>query len=472
MELPSLTRHRLARALRLAAVLCGFAAVGLPSAVAQNPILPSWEYVPDGEPRVFGDRVYLYGSHDRAGSKTFCDYRLVVWSAPLSDLSNWRMDSESFRTRDTENGKDDVDWSDNELYAPDVVEKDGKYYLYFYIVGAPGGVAVSDTPGGPFKLVSKYEPPPGQKPDFGGWGQYIDPGVLVDTDGRVYLYWGYQRSYMAELDPTNMYRVLPDTLKTDIIPTTDPYRFFEACSPRKIGDTYYLIYARGGELVYTTSRSPTGPFAFGGVIVRNGGDSPGGNIHGSIAQLNGQWYVFYHRMTNNTIFSRRACVERIEIRPDGSIAEVEQTSLGFKESLDPYRTWSADIVCVLRGGNYVTEIDRDTHPVIRNRNRSVAGYRYFEFGAEKPEGRVRFEMSLKRVSGAGTVEIWLDEVDKGEKIGSIQIGEQTPSDTWTTVSTQVSAVKGRRAVFLRFVGDGFEAEFKSFGFAEAEQPGR
>ena len=150
-----------------------------------NPILPFWEYIPDGEPRVFGDRVYLYGSHDRVGCGYFCDYKLKVWSAPLSDLNNWQCHGTSFQTRDTANHASNTPWTDHELYAPDCVEKDGKYYLYMYIVGALGCVGVSDHPEGPFELLSRYEYRPGNEGDE---GIFNDVGVLVDDDGRVYCY--------------------------------------------------------------------------------------------------------------------------------------------------------------------------------------------------------------------------------------------------------------------------------------------
>src|SRR3954469_19879051 len=99
------------------------AALLLTSPALAGPILPPGEYIPDGEPRVFGDRVYLYGSHDRRDSKEFCDHLLKVWSAPLSDLTRWRDEGISFATRDQPGHKDDVSWSDDFLYAPDVIEK-------------------------------------------------------------------------------------------------------------------------------------------------------------------------------------------------------------------------------------------------------------------------------------------------------------------------------------------------------------
>jgi arabinoxylan arabinofuranohydrolase len=438
------------------------------SVLAVNPFLPPWEYIPDGEPRVFGDRVYLYGSHDKAGSTTFCDTKHVVWSAPLNDLNNWRMESESFFSKADEKGIDDVPWSDNDLYAPDVVEKGGKYYLYFYVVGAPGGVAVSDTPGGPFKLVSKYQPPAGAPHDFGGWGQYIDPGVLVDDDGAVYLYWGYKSSHMAQINPDNMYEILPNTYKADIIPTTPPFNFFEGASPRKINGTYYLMYADGGILAYATSKSPTGPFAYGGPIIRNGIDYPGGNIHGSLCNLNGQWYIFYHRMTNNTIMSRKACAEKVTIEADGSIKEVEMTSLGFRDSLDPYQKTSAYIACILTGGNYITEFDRDTHPVIKNKNNCVIGFKYFDFGTGT-DGQMTLTANVKGGPASGKMEVWIDspKPEKGKKIGTVAI-DNTVADAskWREVSTQVEPVEGRHAVYFRFVSDSSEiiCDFESFTF--------
>lgn len=170
-----------------------------------NPILPAWEYIPDGEPRVFGDRVYLYGSHDRAAQSDFCDYKLKVWSAPLDDLNNWVCHGHSFHTRDDRDHKSDTEgMTYRKLFAPDVIEKDGRYYLYAYIVGSKGVVGVSDKPEGPFKLLSQYKYDP---EDAGDDGIYNDAGVLVDDDGRVYIYYGFTESNFNEIDPADMYTI-------------------------------------------------------------------------------------------------------------------------------------------------------------------------------------------------------------------------------------------------------------------------
>lgn len=404
-----------------------------------NPYLPLWEYIPDGEPRVFGDRVYVYGSHDRKDSVDFCDFKLKVWSAPLSDLTRWVCHGDVFRTRDGDTPSD-VDWTDNLLFAPDVVEREGKYYLYAYIVNAKGCVAVSDRPEGPFKLLSKYEY---NIPNHYDNGTFIDPGVLVDDDGRVYIYCGYQGSYMAELKP-NMYEVVDGSYKTDIIPTEEPFCFFEACSPRKVGNTYYLIYSPkiGSRLDYATSDSPTGPFVYRGTIVDNSVDYPGGNDHGSICNINGQWYIFYHRMTNGTIMSRRGCVERIEILPDGSIPQVEMTSLGFDESLDPYRPTCAETACVLKGGCLVTEKSVFERPVVNITSGCVMGWKYFDFGEDYSSKTMQIRLKIHGMGCKGKIRILIDG-EEGEEIGSVDFAEDSG-----VIGGRVKAVTGRHSVYL------------------------
>lgn len=407
-----------------------------------NPFLPKWEYIPDGEPRVFGDRVYIYGSHDTAGSDDFCDYILKVWSAPVDDLENWICHGVTFRTRDDENGKGQTPWTNNKLFAPDVVEKDGKYYLYAYIIGAKGCVAVSDKPEGPFTLLSKYKYTIPDEICCDGW--FIDPGVLVDDDGRVYIYCGFERSFMAEINPDNMYEVLDGTCIEHIVPVEAPHSFFEACSLRKVGDTYYMIYSPkiGSRLDYLTSKSPTGPFEYRGTIIDNGKDHPGGNNHGSICKIGDQWYIFYHRPTNNTVMSRRACVEKIEILEDGSIPTVEMTSLGFKEALSPYEIIPAEIACVLTGGCYVSEKNTFTR-IIRNISfDNIIGYKYFDFGEDFSSKTMTFSANILGQGCFSKFSIRIDSPN-GEEIGVCDVGLD---DGIYTCS--VKALTGKHAIYF------------------------
>ncbi|MDD6051946.1 MAG: family 43 glycosylhydrolase [Clostridiales bacterium] len=419
-----------------------------------NPILPLWEHIPDGEPRVFGDRVYLYGSHDRPMSGDFCDIRLKVWSAPLNDLDHWVCHGDVFHVLPDEDHPADVTWyngagnkADLRMYAPDVVEKDGKYYLYAYVFYQKGCVAVADKPEGPFKVIStyRYDLPEG----WAEHGTFVDPGTLVDDDGRVYVYCGFERSYMCELDPTDMVTVLPDTYQWDILPTGQPFDYFEACSPRKIGNTYYLIYSprKGSRLAYATSDKPTGPFTYQGYIVDNGDDYPGGNDHGSIMKVGDQWYIFYHRMTNGTCFSRQACVERIEIKPDGTIPTVEMTSLGFSSALNPYEETPAHRACVLRGGGMVKYLN-EFHTVLDDlRDNTVVGYKYYDFGVDDTATHIELVMELRGLGETGRVSVHLDDA------ASEPLGEGVFTGDDQLLRIKLPGITGRHAVYFTFHDD-------------------
>lgn len=412
-----------------------------------NPILPLWEYIPDAEPRVFGDRVYLYGSHDRAGCDMFCDYKLKVWSAPLDDLNNWVCHGDSFRTKDGGERPADTPWTRSECYAPDVIEKDGKYYLYAYIVGSKGAVGVSDKPEGPFELLGQYLYGEGEK--VGDDGIFNDAGVLVDDDGKVYVYYGFTESNMNEIDPADMHTIVPNSYMRPVIPddesVPEEQRFFEASSPRKINGRYYLIYSpcKGSRLAYATADSPRGPFTYRGYIIDNSVDYPGGNDHGSVANINGQWYIFYHRMTNNTIMSRRACVEKIEILEDGTIPTVEMTSLGFEDSLNPYKPTPAEIACVLKGGCYITEKDIFTRVITNIKDGAVFGYKYFDFGEDFTGDSLTLAMKVRGMGADCKVKVMLDAED-GEEIGVLTVGRADGVYT-----CKVKNVTGRHALYFK-----------------------
>ena len=412
-----------------------------------NPILPLWECIPDGEPRQFGDRVYLYGSHDRFGSFLFCDYKLKVWSAPLNDLNHWTCNGHSFHTAPDSDHASSVPHTDHELYAPDVVEKDGKYYLYTYIVGAKGCVSVSDKPEGPFTFLLTYDYAP---EDAGDDGIYNDPGVLVDDDGKVYVYYGFTQSKMNEIDASTMYGIVPGSLKHHVIDDSESVpeeqRFFEASSPRKIGNTYYLIYSpvKGSRLAYATSDSPTGPFTYRGYIIDNGVDYPAGNNHGSLCKIGDQWYIFYHRMTNDSLFSRRACVEKVEILPDGTIPPVEMTSLGFEDALTPYEPVKAEIACVLKGGCFVTEKDLFTRVITNVKSDCVIGYKYFDFGEDTSSKTMELAVKLHGTGCNGKLHVLIDDPENGREIGVVETGL---SDG--IYRNRVENVTGRHALYFK-----------------------
>lgn len=415
-----------------------------------NPILPLWEHIPDGEPRVFGNRVYLYGSHDRAFSQQFCDSKLKVWSAPIDDLDHWVCHGDVFHAQPDEDHPADVNWyAGGMMYAPDVVEKDGKYYLFAYLFYGRGCVAVSDTPCGPFKVINtyQYENTPDLPEGFCNDGVCVDPGVLVDDDGKIYVYCGYQRSFVVQVDPEDMVTILPETFQWDIIPREAPFEFFEACSPRKIGDTYYLIYSPqiGCRLAYATSKSPMGPFEYRGYIVDNGEDYPGGNDHGSICRIGDEWFIFYHRMSNGTLHSRQACAERITILPDGSIPQVEMTSLGFQKSLNPYEATPAHIACVIRGSGMIKHRNALHTCVADLKKGSVIGYKYFDFGEDYTATPMELLLEVRGMGETGNITVMLDDAENGICLGKISF---CGDDSLLRLKTP--CVTGRHSLYFVF----------------------
>ena len=509
---------------RLSSLLLG-AMVTL-SASAQNPYLPLWEYIPDGEPYVFEDpdcpgkqRVYIYGSHDNLITE-YCGRDQVVWSAPVEDLFHWRYDGIIFKSatdRDGKllypNGQGDV------LYAPDVTMRyvqrkmsDGtivtkpEYYLYpnNQAGGRNGQIARSDRPDGPFVVTNWSK----DNPTITDGVLRFAPAVFVDADGRVYGYWGFENSYAAELDPVTMATVKPGTeIVTDMVSGRNQkgvFRFFEASSMRKIEDKYVFVYSRFTEdgefglptsnytLAYAYGDSPLGPFKYGGTIIdgraRDKDDNgktiptayPYGNTHGSILQVNGQWWVFYHRQTGTDEYSRQAMVAPINVKVERgkggkvTISEGEYTSEGFKtEGLNPLDKSAAGWACYLTSpkgirqeypnmfftGSYIKPTRRDSTsyegpynqkqpycPVVNNTNGSVVGYKYFNFIATAKAEQLLLTAHVKPEGIDGTIDVMIDapKASRGGKvIASFHI-KASDAQRISEVTTKVSGLKGVR----------------------------
>lgn len=228
---------------------------------------------------------------------------------------------------------------------PDCLPRDGKYYLYFCMPDDSEGVAVSDSPKGPFRA-------PVQLPCGG-----IDPAVFIDDDGQAYLYWGQLFSHGVRLN-ADMVSFNRDDIVDDLV-TEVEHCFHEGSSMRKIGDTYYYVYAdmeRGKptSLGYATGPSPMGPFTYRGILIDNAPCDPASwNNHGSIECVNGQWYVFYHRCSRGVQQHRRLCIEKIEVLPDGTIPEEKMTSQGVGEPFAPGEKIMGYQACEVHGGCYI-----------------------------------------------------------------------------------------------------------------------
>lgn len=431
-----------------------------------NPYLPSFEYVPDGEPRIFEGRLYIFGSHDRFGGESFCMNDYVCWSAPEDDLSDWRYEGVIYRKNQDPHNAD----GSRRLYAPDVVRGlDGKYYMYYALddLGIMS-VAVADGPAGRYEYFGDVKMPDGHVVGSSSGDMYqFDPGVLVDDDGRIWLYSGFGLCegaedwyegrrpwgmYVMELD-TDMLTVIqgPELVLKGNIAEKESHAFFEASSMRRINGKYYLIYSsvRSHELYYMVSDRPDGGFKDGGTLISLGdvglnGRIAGhtldhsGNTHGSIICVDGQWYVFYHRQTNRTQYSRQACAEKIYFNSDGSIDQTERTSCGLnKGPLRGEGTYPAYIACNLfsighegyedmhadESSPFTYGLDYDSRPYLTQdgedreegedqyitawRDGGVIGFKYFEFKSSP-------EISVKvRGEAKGVIEICtgLDDTD-------------------------------------------------------------
>ena len=495
-----------------------------------NPYLPLWEHIPDGEPYVFEDpdnpgkeRVYIYGSHD-SRITDYCGMELVVWSASTDDLNHWRYDGEILRVNKNSKGEPfDSAGTADVLFAPDVTlvtAPDGTktYYLYPNDQVGPrnGLIAKSNRPDGPFEVCNWNA----DNPEVCDGVLRFDPAVFVDDDGRVYGYWGFERSYGAELDPATMATVKPDAkVVEDMVSGKNQpgdFRFFEASSIRKIKDKYVFIYSRwtkDGEfglpdtnytLAYAYSDKPLGPWTYGGTIIDGRGRETNeqgetiasatvsGNTHGSICQINGQWYVFYHRQSGLNEFARQAMVAPIDVEveegPGGkvSISEGEYNSEGFSlDGLDPLERHSAGIACWLTGpkvaehqwpnnifyGSYVEAsygtddkfdapyaLRNNTNRVVNNTDGSIVGYKYFNFTATKDKSGLQLLLRLIPEGVDGTIQVMADSpwASKGGKLlGAIELKSDMPKES-TELSADLpdlSQLTGKHAIFFTFSSD-------------------
>ena len=505
-----------------------------------NPFLPINEYIPDGEPHVFGDRVYLYGSHDAEGGYTFCMRDYVTYSASVSNLKEWRYEGVIYRA-DQDPQYPNLKY----MYAPDVVcGNDGRYYLYYAMGGdygyggyvGPISVAVADAPTGPFEFLGFV-----RNADGAPMEKYVcfDPAVLND-EGVIRLYYGtqygtdespeVQREPAFEKNLMEMFgksaeeiRSYPDnvmgpicavlcddmlTIKEEpkhLIPyhvkgtPFEAHPFFEASSMRKVGEKYYFIYSSwlNHELCYATSDKPDGDFIFGGTIVSNGDVGYNGRkaeerlnmtgtTHGSIIELNGLWYVFYHRLTHKSDYSRQACAERIEILPDGSIPQVSMTSCGLNGgALAAEGRYPAVIACNLTNGHMPTgsnSIYKDAFPNVNHlkderfiaeiEHGTLIGYKYFDLPEKFVLGvTVRTEAKENRPVYEGPVR--LDErsvlssepvvryanSDKGEDApGTPAAGDKAAAASYFEVRTSEFG-----KAIGRIVLDGLRNEWSEFG---------
>ncbi|SCP98825.1 family 43 glycosylhydrolase [Anaerobium acetethylicum] len=472
-----------------------------------NPYLPSWEYIPDGEPKVFGDRLYIFGSHDRFDGDGYCENDYVAWSTPVDDLSAWRYEGVILR-------KDQTPWNikNEPYYAPDVVQgNDGRYYLYYFVANSSIiSVAVCDTPAGKYEYLGDVHMEDGHtygsKPDE--WFTF-DPGVLVDDDKRIWLYTGSGQDsngqyghkikgcFVLELDQDMLTVISEPKVLLPANWTRKEPNFFEGASIRHIGDWYYLVYPATDMtgLNYSMSKYPDREFVYKGRIHCTsdigfegrklmGCAYPIGNNHGGLVCVNNQWYIFDHRMTNGSQWNRQGVAEPIQIKADGTIDMVEATSCGLNNGpLKGQGSYPAYICCNLiskkvfglrnpTGGPKVTQDGEDYVPEEPGNNEITGetecnapvsyikditkgcqiGYKFFDFTNTT-------SVSVETRNAKGKIQI-LDQLD-GKVIAEEKLKEGAD---WTKTVIEFNPVmifKGKKNVnlqkcplFFRYHGTG------------------
>ena len=231
---------------------------------------------------------------------------------------------------------------------------------------------------------------------------------------------------------------------------------------RKIGGLYYFVYtdiSRGNAscLSYAVSRNPLGPFEKGGVIIDNDGCDPRNwNNHGSIQKFKGQWYVFYHRASQNSKFNRRVCVEKIMINRDGSIDEVPMTTQGPDGPLNPYLPMEGGRACLLGGEAFITPC-HGSEKVCFMCDGDTAFYRYYSFDGST----AGFEVTAASGAYGGTLLIFASK----KEIGRCEIGATGSFDTFETFVCPVAPVDGIHELILQMRGgDCRLADVLSFRF--------
>lgn len=408
----------------------------------QNPIVPPGMYIADPSAHVWKDgKIYVYGSRDE-NPAYYCSWKHHVLYS--SDLKHWDVAFDAFSSKGE---NDQVPYSNEILYAPDCQYRNGTYFLYYCLATnkKTEGVATSASPTGPFMN--------GKNIYLKGIDQ-IDPCVFIDDDGQGYYIWGQMSAKIARLKP-NMTEIDTSTIVDGLV-TEKEHFFHEGGYMIKRNGIYYFIYAHMGRanrptcIGYAMAKSPMGPFKYGGVIIDNDHCDPAvWNNHGSVVEMNGKWYVFYHRSTHNSYTMRKACVEPITFNADGTINEVEMTTQGAAGPLDARLKMDAERACLLFGNVRIQACASDNEELAEMRNEDKAAYKYIDFG----NGVDSVTVNVAPGSKGGTINFAIDQ-PWGPSIASVNVPGNGDGKQWITLSAKVNSVKGVHALWMRFWGEG------------------
>lgn len=429
--------------------------VAVASANAENPFVQTC-FTTDPAPMVHGDRLYVYTGHDEDNADFFWMQEWRVYST--DDMVNW-----------TDHGSplaiEDFSWGDDRAWAPQCVERNGKFYLYVPLHSSLSGtmaigVAVGDTPVGPFKDAI------GAPLVDGSW-DYIDPTVFIDDDGQAYLYWGNPKLYYVKLNKDMVsfdgkVHVVEQTPEgfgdPKFVPMEADKKYFSTYTEGpwfyKRNGKYYMVYAAGGipeHIGYSMSDSPTGPWKYKGVIMPQC-DTNSFTNHSGIIDYKGKSYFFYHtgKLPGGGGFARSIAVEPFEYNADGTIPEIMPTDKGVAPvgTLNPFKRTEAETMAWSQGvgteqnaetGVYVSDIHNGDFIKVANVN----------FGSGAPK---KFGASVASALRGGTIEVRMDSID-GPLVAELPVSGTGGWENWRYVETDAKAeVPGVHDIYFLFKG--------------------
>lgn len=416
---------------------------------AQNPIIQT-AYTADPAPMVYNNKVYLYTSHDEDNSTWFAmnDWKLYT----TEDMVNWTEHRSplSFKT---------FDWAAGDAWAAQCIERNGKFYMYVPVTSKVNnkpaiGVAVADNPYGPF-----YDPL-GKPLAQTNWGD-IDPSVFIDDDGQAYLYWGNPNCYFVKLNED----MISYSGEVVGIPMTEEAfakregnaeratLYEEAPWLYKRNNLYYLFWGGGPipeHLGYSTSKSPEGPWKYGGVLMPTEGRSF--TNHPGVIDYKGKTYLFYHdgALPGGSGFTRSVCVKELRFNKDGSIPQHKMTN-GISKglvTLNPYLKTEAETIAWSEGVKSAYN-DKVGVFVTATKDGSYTKVRDVDFG------KTGTSKLISRVGTAHnniTIEVRLDSKD-GKVIGTIKVPRTGGSDRWALVTSDMEKTTGVHDLCFIFKGN-------------------
>lgn len=314
------------KALLLSALALGLHAVSQEAAptlpytwqATKNPII-THKHTADPAAMVKGDTLYLYTGVDHAGNQT--GYRMHEWALfTTTDLLNWTEHKSPLHVSEFK-------WQNSQAaWAAHVVERNGKYYFYVSTNWCGIGVAVSDSPYGPFRdALGKPLLTAADCPTTDHAWACIDPAVFIDDDGQAWLYWGNRRCFAVRLKE-NMIETEGEVM--DITP--EGSNFTEAPWVHKRKGTYYMTFACEWpeKLGYATASRPEGPYEYRGLLSEISGNS--NTTHPAVVDFKGKTILFTHNggLPQGTSYSRSVCVQELRYGPKGTLLKCDITTDG------------------------------------------------------------------------------------------------------------------------------------------------